>query len=75
MSGISDLSDSTLESWRKCFQQQIHSAMSPISPGTLLVWVAEIRRLRAENKELRASYERVDRALRTVSGLHPARDQ
>ena len=29
----------------------------------VLSFTAEIRRLRAENKELRASYERVDRAL------------
>jgi len=34
-------------------------------PIETLEWcAAEIRRLRAENKELRDSYERVDRALR-----------
>lgn len=53
MSGIREPSDYTLGSWEKCFKQQIHSAMSPISPGTLLEWIDEIRRLRAENDDLR----------------------
>ena len=79
MSGITDVQLSQLEDYGKIAHRhgwvfpQPHGCVAKCGGPALCkscmqelggIAAAEIRRLRAENKELRDSYERVDRALR-----------